>query len=51
MLRNQVVELLDSSDVFVMISKNEVFGLVYFEAMAFRCITIASRREGVDEII
>ena len=49
--RDQVVEMLDESDVFVMISKNEAFGLVYLEAMARGCITIASRREGFDGII
>ena len=49
--RDQVVEILDKSDVFIMISKNEVFGLVYLEAMARGCITIASRREGFDGII
>lgn len=46
--REQVVEILDESDVFVMISKNEAFGLVYLEAMARGCITISSRREGFD---
>lgn len=49
--RNAIVEKLDESDIFVMISKGEVFGLVYLEAMARGCITIASRNEGVDGII
>ena len=39
------------SDCFVMISKNEAFGLVYLEAMAAGCITIASRNEGFDGVI
>lgn len=38
-------------DIFVMISKHEAFGLVYLEAMANGCITIASRNEGFDGII
>lgn len=38
-------------DIFVMISKQETFGLVYLEAMAAGCITIASRGEGFDGII
>lgn len=51
MPRNEVVEQLDKSDVFVMISRGETFGLVYLEAMARGCITIASKREGFDGII
>ena len=39
------------SDVFIMISKDEVFGLVYLEAMARGCITIASKNEGMEGII
>ena len=49
--RSRVVELLKQHDVFIMISKNETFGLVYLEAMAVGCITIASRQEGFDGII
>lgn len=51
MPREEVVKNLDQSDVFVMMSRNETFGLVYLEAMARGCITIASRREGFDGII
>ena len=49
--REEVIQYLKKSDVFVMISKDEVFGLVYLEAMALGCITIASRHEGIDGII
>lgn len=49
--RDQILSYLDSSDVFVMISKNEVFGLVYLEAMARGCVVIASRNEGMEGII
>lgn len=49
--RKSVVEHLKRNDVFIMISKKETFGLVYLEAMAVGCITIASRHEGFDGII
>lgn len=49
--RNEVIEYLKRSDVFVMISRGEIFGLVYLEAMALGCITIAARHEGIDGII
>ena len=49
--RDEVVKKLDESDVFILISKNEVFGLVYLEAMARGCIVVASRGEGMDGII
>ena len=39
------------NDVFIMISKNETFGLVYLEAMAVGCIVVASKNEGFDGII
>lgn len=49
--REEVQQHLQASDVFIMISKNETYGLVYLEAMAAGCITIASRSEGFDGII
>lgn len=51
MPREEVFKYLDQSDVFVMMSRNETFGLVYLEAMARGCVTIASWREGFDGII
>ena len=42
---------LKESNIFVMISNDEVFGLVYLEAMAASCITIASENGGIDGII
>ncbi len=49
--REEVIQYLKQSDVFVMISKGEIFGLVYLEAMALGCITIAARHQGIDGII
>ena len=49
--RLEVVEKMKDSHIFVMISKDETFGLVYLEAMAKGCIVIASREEGMDGII
>lgn len=49
--RDEVVNQLRDSDVFIMISKREAYGLVYLEAMAQGLITIASREEGFDGII
>lgn len=49
--RGQIKEYLKKSDVFIMISRNEVYGLVYLEAMATGCIPVASRGEGFDGII
>lgn len=49
--RKDIVAYLDKADVFVMISKNEVFGLVYLEAMARGCIVVASENEGMQGII
>lgn len=49
--RKKVMQILNDSHVFVMISTNEIFGLVYLEAMAASCLTIASKDGGVDGII
>lgn len=49
--RTKVIEILDDSDIFVMVSRGEVFGLVYLEAMARGCIVIASKNEGMEGII
>lgn len=49
--RDKIKEKYDQADCFIMISKGEAFGLVYLEAMARGCITIASRNEGFDGVI
>lgn len=49
--RDRVKEELLQSECFIMISEAETFGLVYLEAMANGCIVIASKDEGMDNII
>lgn len=49
--REMVWQKMKESDCFIMISKNEAYGLVYLEAMAAGCITIAARDEGFDGVI
>lgn len=49
--REDLISKYDASDCFIMISRDEVFGLVYLEAMARGCITVASRNEGMEGII
>ena len=49
--RDEVISYLKQSDIFIMISRGEIFGLVYLEAMALGCIPVASKGEGIDGII
>lgn len=49
--REEIVEYLKQADVFIMISKGEIFGLVYLEAMALGVIPIGSKNEGIDGVI
>lgn len=49
--REEIIQYLKQADVFVMISKDEIFGLVYLEAMALGVIPIGSKNEGIDGII
>lgn len=49
--RDKIVAEYDKADCMVMISRGEAYGLVYLEAMARGCITIASRNEGFDGVI
>ncbi len=51
MPRTEVLEYMKKAHCFVMISKGEVFGLVYLEAMAMSCIAIGSLNEGIDGVI
>ena len=49
--REKVLSVIDDFDLFIMISENEAFGLVYLEAMARGKIVVASRNEGIDGVI
>lgn len=49
--KEDIIKYYDSSDCFILISKDEVFGLVYLEAMSRGCITIAARNEGMEGVI
>lgn len=49
--RSDIIREYDAADVFIMVSENEAFGLVYLEAMARGCIVVASWNEGMDGII
>lgn len=49
--RNDVIQFMSMTEVFIMISDNETFGLVYIEAMSQGCIVIASKDGGMDGII
>lgn len=49
--RDDIINWYDKADCFVMISDHEVFGLVYLEAMARGCITIAGDNGGMVGII
>lgn len=49
--RNEIINFLQDADAFIMISRGELFGLVYLEAMALGCIVIGSRNEGIDGVV
>lgn len=49
--RDSIKAQYDNADCMVMISRWEAYGLVYLEAMARGCITIAARNEGFDGVI
>lgn len=47
----EVVNRMKNSDIFILPSVNETFGMVYLEAMASGCITVGIENEGIDGII
>ncbi len=49
--RENVLERMLDSDIFVMASSPESFGMVYMEAMAAGCYAIGSQGEGIDGVI
>lgn len=48
---NQVLEEMRNSDIFILPSVNETFGMVYLEAMASGCVTVGLKGDGIDGII
>jgi len=49
--RKECIEHMSNSDVFIMPSSPETFGLAYLEAMASGCIVICAKGWGVDGLI
>lgn len=47
----KVLQEMKNSDVFILPSVNETFGMVYLEAMASGCITVGTKNDGIDGII
>lgn len=47
----KVLEKMQASDIFILPSINETFGMVYLEAMAAGCITVCTKNDGIDGII
>ncbi len=48
---DRVLERMRASDIFVLPSVHETFGLVYLEAMSCGCITVGTKNDGIDGII
>lgn len=48
---DKVLEKMRESDIFVLPSIGETFGMVYLEAMASGCITVCTKGDGIDGII
>lgn len=49
--REDAQKIVAEADCFVMVSSREAFGLVYVEAMAKGCITVATKGQGIDGVI
>jgi len=49
--RENVFKTLEESDIFILLSDNETFGLCYLEAMAAGNIIIAKENDGIDGIL
>lgn len=47
----EVLTLMNESYIFLLPSIHEGFGIVYPEAMSMRCITIGTKKEGIDGFI
>jgi len=48
---SKVLEKMRESDIFILPSINETFGMVYLEAMSQNCITICTKDDGISGII
>lgn len=48
---DEVLNYMRNSDIFILPSKNETFGMVYLEAMASGCVTVCLKYDGIDGII
>ena len=48
---DEVLTKMRNSDIFVLPSVGETFGMVYLEAMASGCITVCTKGDGIDGII
>lgn len=46
-----IINMMDSSSIFILSSKGEAYGLVYLEAMSRGMITVSLKGEGMDDII
>jgi len=49
--KEKVLEKMRESDIFILPSQGETFGMVYLEAMASGCITICTEYDAIDGII
>ena len=49
--QEEVLSKMRESDIFILPSVNETFGMVYLEAMSQGCITICTKGDGIDGII
>lgn len=49
--REQVEKILSATDIFIMPSVSEPFGIVPLEAMAFGAVAIVSKQSGVSEVV
>ena len=48
---DEVLAKMRNSDIFVLPSVGETFGMVYLEAMASGCITVCTKGDGIDGLI